>query len=185
MNGRDSGRVLVYENDPTVGAHMIAFFAIGTLVFSMFLAWYTFSTMTWGGQAAPLSQRVGFSLVIAAMGVGFFAWAALHNRKVTQRMFYREADDMLEIEHPVLFGRSTRDVPMSALENANFHAGDPEGEVRVHSPWVRIGVHGRRSFFINLPGQVYRYDVFARVLQNAGLDFQEVFIKQAWVEQHG
>jgi hypothetical protein len=178
-------RVLVYENDPITGARMTATFAIGTFLFSLFLAGYVFTSMTLGGQLAPLGSRLGWAGVIVAGGGAFLAWAWLHNRKVTQRIFYKARGDVLELEHPSLFGSAIRDVPIAALQNANFHSGDPQGEKRVNIPWIRIGVHHGRSFIVNLPGHVHRYDVFARMLERAGFEPEDAFAKQALVEQRG
>ena len=181
----DADRVLVYENDPITGARVTAMFAMGTFVFSLLLGGYVFTRMTWGGQLAPLGSRLGWSGVLVGGGVAFLAWAWLHNRKVTERIFYKARGELLELEHPSLFGSATRNVPFASLENADFHSGDPRGEKRVNVPWIRIGVHHGRSFIVNLPGQVHRYDVFVRILERAGFDAQEALAKQDVVEQRG
>ncbi len=183
-SAQTSERVLVYENEPIVGARMTSMFAIGTFVFSLFLAGYVFTSMSWGGEPAPLSSRLGWSSVIALGGIVFLSWAWLHNRKVTQRIFHRAKGDVLELEHPSLFGSATREVPMAALENANFHEGDQAGEERVNAPFVRLGVHHGRAFVVNLPGHIHRYDVFSRMLQRAGFDAADALDKQSRVQQH-
>ncbi|HSI03615.1 MAG: hypothetical protein ACAI38_13470 [Myxococcota bacterium] len=178
---KDADRVLVYENEPMTGARVTALFAIGTAIFSFFLAGYVFTSMNWGTQLAPVGQRLAWASVIAGGGLAFLGWAWLHNRKVTQRIFYKPGD-VLELEHPSLFGSASRDVPIAALENADFHSGDPQGEERVNVPWIRIGVHHGRSFIVNLPGHVHRYDVFSRMLERAGFDPEDAFTKQSRVE---
>ena len=179
----NADRVLVYENGTMTGARVTALFAMGTFVFSIFLAGYVFTRLQWGSQPGSLGSRLAWAGVLAAGGLAFFVWAWLHNRKVTQRIFYKPGD-ILEIEHPSLFGSSHRDVPIAALQNAYFHSGDPQGEERVNAPWVRIGVHHGRSFIVNLPGQIHRYDVFSRMLERAGFDPEDAFTKQSAVEQH-
>lgn len=178
-------RVLVYENEPIVGARMTSMFAVATFVFSLFLAGYVFTSMRWGGELAPVLSRAGWSSVIAVGGIAFLSWAWLHNRKVTQRIFHRAKGDVLVLEHPAIFGSATREVPMAALENANFHEGDTAGEERVNAPFVRLGVQHGRAFVVNLPGHIHRYDVFARMLQRAGFDPKDAIEKQSRVQQHG
>lgn len=178
-------RVLVYENQPTTGARMTAVFAIGTFIFSLFLANYVFNNMQTSNELMPLTQRAICAGAIALLGIGFLAWAWMHNRKITSRIFYRSSADTIELEHPTLFGSATRDVALADLENANFHSGDPRGENRVNAPWVRVGVRHGRAFIVNLPGRVYRSDIFARVLERAGFDPKLAAQKQGLVEQHG
>lgn len=186
MNRADTTeRVLVYENDPITGARMTSVFAISTFVFSVFLAGYVFFNMSRGGEPAPFASRIGWSSVLAFGGLAFLGWAWLHNRKVTQRIFYKPRGELLEVENLSLLGTATRDIPLAALENASFHEGDPAGESRVNAPFVRIGVHRGRSFVVNLPGHVHHRDVFSRMLERAGFDAEDALQKQGRVEQHG
>jgi hypothetical protein len=178
-------RVLVYDNEPTTGARMTALFAIGTFAFSLFLSWFVFTHMAWNGELAPVMRRGIWAAVIALGGAAFLGWAWLHNRKVTSRIYYRQSSEMLELEHPTLFGSDTRQVALSQVENADFTSGDPKGENRVNAPYVRIGVHHGRAFIVNLPGHIHRYDVFSRVLERAGFDPTVAMQKQAVVETHG
>jgi hypothetical protein len=87
--------------------------------------------------------------------------------------------------HPALFGTSRREVALSQVENADFTSGDPNGESRVNAPYVRIGVRHGRSFIVNLPGHIYRYDVFSRLLERAGFDPIVAIQKQAAVDTLG
>lgn len=182
---RSGDRVLVYDNEPTTGARMTAVFAMSTFVFSLFLSYFVFTHMAWGGELAPVMRRAIWAGVIALGGIAFLGWAWQHNRRVTSRIYYRQTSETLELEHPTLFGSSRRDVPLSAVENADFHSGDPLGENRGHAPWVRVGVRHGRSFIVNLPGHVHCYDVFSRLLERAGFDATVAQQRQAAVEQHG
>ena len=185
MGTNTTERVLVYENQPATGARMTAVFAMGTFVFSLFLAYYVFTNMRTSGELMPLTQRVVCASILAAMGVGFLAWSWVHNRKVTTRIFYRGGDDAIEVEHPTLFGSGSRIVKLAHVESSNFHAGDPRGENRVSAPWLRIGVRNGRAFIVNLPGRIYRSDIFARLLERAGFDPRLAAQRQGLVEQHG
>lgn len=185
MGTNTTERVLVYENQPATGARMTAVFAMGTFVFSLFLAYYVFTNMRTSGELMPLTQRVVCASILAAMGVGFLAWSWVHNRKVTTRIFYRGGDDAIEVEHPTLFGSGSRIVKLAHVESSNFHAGDPRGENRVSAPWLRIGVRDGRAFIVNLPGRIYRSDIFARLLERAGFDPRLAAQRQGLVEQHG
>jgi hypothetical protein len=79
-------RVLVYDNEPTTGARMTAVFAVGTFLFSFFLAWFVFTHMELNGALASSVRRAIWSIVILSGGAGFLAWAWQHNRSVTARI---------------------------------------------------------------------------------------------------
>ncbi len=141
--------------------------------------------MAWHGEMAPLARRGIWAGIIVVCGSAFLGWAWLHTRRVISRIFFRQKGEVLELEHPTLFGTSWRQVALSQVENADFTSGDPTGENRVNAPYVRIGVHHGRPFIVNLPGHIHRYDVFSRVLERAGFDPTVAEQKQGVVDTHG
>ena len=161
-------RVLVYDNEPTTGARMTSVFALATFALSLFLSWFVFTHMTHNGELATFTQRSVWAGAIALGGAAFLAWAWVRNRKVTSRIYFEPRHEILEIVHPALLGNSSREVALSEVETAN--SGDPRGQSRAHAPYIRLGVHHGRSFVVNLPGHIHRYDVFTQMLQRAGVD---------------
>lgn len=173
--------VLVYENPAIRSARMSTAFALATMALSVVLAVYVFYTLPAAGEPAelaPLGQRVAWAGGVIMMGAIFFGMMCRYVCYITSRLLYRPRTDELVVESLTVFRRKQRVVELDEVATSNLSEIDPLGlEEPDEVPWIKIMLRSGSSFVVSLPGRIHRYDVFNRMLRQAGFDFD-------WVSRH-
>lgn len=128
----------------------IAIFSLLVALVALWVGWGLFQTYGLrpadGGMLAPLSTRIALGGGVAALGIAFAAGMAVYGRCYVTSMRHDPAGQRLHFTTIGLIAGTERSCPLSAVESADYVAGQAHntGGVSVNAPWIKLRIAGQK-----------------------------------------